>query len=141
MIREITFELNNFREAKVLSYKDTVAQSIINLFFMRPGNIPSLPHVGLDITSYLYKLEDEIDEEEFKQKIYTQCSALSSYITIEEVQMAMIPYEGYDDVLLIILPVNITGEDELLVIGFAKDFGGQVLSNYQFQDREILQAM
>jgi hypothetical protein len=129
--KEVLFGLDNFQKPKMLSLKDTVAQQIINILLMRPGNLPSLPHVGINIEQYLYKLQGDFDAEEIKQKIYNQCSELLSYISLGEVQIFITIYEG-KDLLIVVIPIVGFGEEENLILGFSNS-QNEVNVAYQFE--------
>lgn len=135
MLAELDFGVDSFQKPKVLSMKDSVAQIILNLFMMRPGTMPSLPDVGIDIRSYLYRLEEDINVEELKKKIFEQCSEVLSFISLGDVQVLVVPHQN-QSILLIILPITGMGdeEDEALLMGFSQDENNQLLFNYQFEN-------
>ena len=63
---EVDFGFDNFGKQKILSNKDSIAQLFRNLLFLVPGQLPSLPHIGINITKYIYKLVDDINLENLK---------------------------------------------------------------------------
>jgi hypothetical protein len=126
---ELVFGLDNFQRQKVLDSNNSLAQVILNIFFMRPGNLPSLPHIGINITSYLYKFEDELDAEGLKEKIYSQCSELIPYLDIGNIKIFVANYKG-NGILMIAIPI--IGGDNILY-AFTKDSTGNVLFNYDFE--------
>jgi hypothetical protein len=130
--QEVLFGLDNFHKPKMLSLKDTVAQQIINLLLMRPGNLPSLPHIGINIEQYMYRLQDDFDPEEIKQKIYNQCSELLSYISLGEVQIFITIYKG-KDLLIVAIPIVGFGETENLLVAFSSS-QNDVNVAYQFEE-------
>lgn len=132
---EIQFGLDNFQKPKVLDTKDSLAQLVVNLFLMRPGNMPSLPEAGIDINSYLYKKEADIDIEALKRKIYNQCSELFSYIQIGDVNVAITDYKG-DSLLVVVLPL--LASEETLLLAFKKDTSNNgVVFTYQFEAGQL----
>jgi len=130
---EIVFGLDNFQQQKVLSSKDSIVQVLLNLFFLRPGNIPSLPWIGINIRSYLYKFEEQIDAEELKEKIYNQCNALVPYLNLGEVKAFVASYNE-KSVLIIVIPIIIDGVTTDVLFGFGKNSAGETLFNYQFDN-------
>lgn len=132
---EVGFGLDNFQKPKVLSLKDSIAQIISNLFFMRPGNLPSLPHIGINIREYLYQLDGDLDVEGLKEKIYSQCAELISVISIGEIKIFIAPYNGMD-ILMIIIPIIGLGEEQNLVLAFAEN-NNELLFNYQFTNETL----
>lgn len=134
---EVDFGFDNFQQPKVLNPKDSIAQVILNLFTMRPGSMPSMPHIGLNIREYLYKLEGEVDVDELKNKIYSQCSELLSFVPIGELQVFFTPYQG-TDILVIILPIHGLDEnDDVLLMGFQKSDDSDMLFTYQFEQGNV----
>lgn len=135
---ELDFGLDNFQKPKILSAKDSIAQIILNLFMMRPGSLPSMPHIGIDIASYMYMLEDTIDLEELKTKIFSQCADLLAFLTLGDIKVFFAPYNG-QSVLVVAIPIQGLDEaEEALLLGFTKDQSGSgLLFNYQFEQGQI----
>lgn len=130
---EVDFGFDNFSKPKILSKKDTIAQLIKNLLFLAPGQLPSLPHIGINISKYIYKLTDSIDIDALKEDIGNQCSALLPYIEIRNVSVQVINYNN-QDVMMIVIPVNIEGEDETLLMGIKKNSSGRIIFKYEFEE-------
>jgi hypothetical protein len=128
--KEVDYGIDNFQQQKVLTSNESLVQVILNLFFMKPGNLPNLPYIGININSYLYKLEDQLDADELKKKIFDQCSELISYINIGEIKIFISEYKN-QSILLIYLPV--LGSSALL-LGFTKTTSGEVLFNYDYEN-------
>lgn len=131
--KEIDFGLNNFGEQKTLDSAESLAQSILNLFLMRPGSIPSMPHIGINIKQYLYKLDDTFDVDEIKDKIYNQCPELIPYILIGEVKIFLGNHEN-QAVLIISVPIETSSMKKTILYGFGKDSSGNMIFNFQFDD-------
>jgi hypothetical protein len=51
---DTTFELNEFNEHRLRSEIELIKNTILFILFAKPGQYPSLPHIGLDIQSMLY---------------------------------------------------------------------------------------
>lgn len=138
ILPEVDFGLDNFKQPKVLSKKDSVVQIILSMFFLRPGNYPSMPHIGINISKYLYATEGEIDPEELKQDIFNQCSELMEEISIGDVQVAVVDING-TGTLVVVLPLTGDFDDEgvetnVLTLGFQQSLQGNVLFNFKFVD-------
>lgn len=132
---ELDFGFDNFGKQKVLSQSETIAQLILNILLMRPGQMPSMPHIGIDIRKYLYRFEDELDSDALKQDITRQCSALIPFIDLSGLRLMVVNYKG-EGVLMIIVPLSITGTQQDLLIGFKKNAdSGDIVFNYQFEDK------
>jgi hypothetical protein len=134
---EVIFGADNFQQPKILSSKESIAQVLLNLFFMRPGNLPSLPHIGINIREYLYRMEDDLDAEELKAKLYDQASVLIPYISLGDVRIFVTSYNG-QSLLIVSIPVFDDSQNNSIVYGFSKDQSGNTIFNYQFQN-DLLQ--
>lgn len=129
--KELQFGLDNFSRQKVLTEKDSIAQALLNLLFMRPGQMPSLPHIGINVRKYLYQFEDEINVGELKEDIAYQCSELLPYLDMSNLQLFIVPYRGVD-ILMLMVPILVEGDTPTLVIGMQRGDNGNVVFNYQF---------
>lgn len=130
--KEIGMAIDDFSQQKVLNSKDSIVQIILNILFMKPGYIPSLPHIGIDVNQYIYAVEGEIDSSELKSKLTSQCNDLLPYLISGDV---VVKFTDYKDVkiLLIGIPINYEGEKETLLIGLSptnSDFNTNIV--YQF---------
>lgn len=130
--KEMDFSLDNFGNQKYYTASESIGNAILNLFFMRPGCMPSMPHLGLNINKYLYNLEDEIDVNEIKNNLTSQCSELLPYLILGEVRVFLQTIKG-QSVLMITIQVETDGtEAETLIYGFSKSkTDGETLYNFQ----------
>lgn len=124
---EVQFQQNSFGTASILSLSETVSQLILNILFMKPGQLPSLPHVGMNISQYFtYQVSlDEIDITGIKNKIQSQCSSLSHYIDLPGIQLSNVK-----DSLVFVMPLIISNENETLLIGVKQKSTGDIVYNY-----------
>lgn len=129
--KEVSFGLDNFKQAKVLSVKDSIAQLIINILMMKPGNYPSLPHIGVNLEKYLYSFEENIDVEGLKRDIFNQCSEAITFISVGDINVFVEEYENRG-LLVIVIPITGLEDDSTLIIGASKDESLQTQLNYQF---------
>ena len=53
-IAELDFSLDDFHNQKVLRGADAYARLIQRLLFMRKGTYPTIPDMGIDISSYRF---------------------------------------------------------------------------------------
>ena len=51
--KEIDFGINDVGKANVKDVVKSIADDILTLLVMRPGDIPSMPHLGVDIERYI----------------------------------------------------------------------------------------
>lgn len=127
--KEPCMGLNSFQKAKYKNETETVAASILNLLFGKPGYFPSMPTLGINIQSYMYSFWDDIHPEAIKSKIARQCDAFSEYIETSELDVQKMEYKG-KPVLLIVIPVQIKTVNKTLGIGLGKDENGNITYNY-----------
>lgn len=128
---ELNFGLDNFGKQKTLTKAQTVAQMLINLLLMKPGQIPSLPHIGINIKQYLYKFKEDIDLSFIKNQIAEQCVSIVPYIDMNNMKLLVVPYEK-ESILYIYAPLSVLVEEEALIIGFKRvDGSNDVTFNYK----------
>lgn len=131
---ELGFGLDGFQKQQVYDSNNSIARVLLNLLLMKPGNLPSLPHIGIDINKYLYVLEDDIDPDQLKNDIYNQCSELIPYLILGEVKVFVANYNG-QGVLLINIPIQDTTNvsSSSILYGFTKDYSNGVTFNYELE--------
>lgn len=134
--KEVGFGLDNFSKPKVLSRKDSIVQILKNILFLKPGQLPSLPFVGIDIMRYVIPTIDDGDLQLIGDRIVEQCTMLAPHIDFSGVIVKSITYEERP-VVLIIVPISVDDESESLLMGVSKDTNGRVLFNYEFDDSFI----
>ena len=136
---EIVFGVDNFGKQKELSEAETIAQMLLNLFLMRPGQLPSLPHIGMDIRKFLYKFEEDINTDQIRDEIVSQCSALLPYISVQQIQVLLVPFNN-ETILYILIPLTILVDNGgTLIYGFKKSNTSSAVSfNYKIADEQII---
>lgn len=129
---EVGFGLDNFMKPKILDSYESLAQVILNVLVMRKGNMPSLPHLGIDIQKYLYRFSDEIDVGALKNEIYSQVSELLPYLISGEIKISVVNYDG-KDLLLVAIPINDSSPDDAIIFGFSKGLNNSVETSYSLE--------
>lgn len=129
---EVGFGLDNFMKPKILDSYESLAQVILNVLVMRKGNMPSLPHLGIDIQKYLYKFSDEIDVGALKNEIYSQVSEVLPYLISGEIKISVVNYDG-KDLLLVAIPINDSSPDDAIIFGFSKGLNNSVETSYSLE--------
>lgn len=129
---EVGFGLDNFMKPKILDSYQSLAQVILNVLMMKPGNMPSLPHLGIDIRKYLYKVSDEIDVGALKNEIYSQVSEVLPHLISGEIKISIVNYQG-TDLLLVAIPINDTTPDDAMIFGFSKGLNNSVKTSYSLE--------
>lgn len=129
---EVGFGKDNFGNPKQYNIRDSISLIILNILLMKPGNLPSMPHIGIDIKSYLYLNENQINAEELKQKIYEQCHEMFIYLVASDIKIYITNQQG-SNILLIYLPIKINNKDDAILYSFQNDINGEIQYNYAFE--------
>lgn len=116
--KEIGMDIDDFNQQKVLNSKESIVQIILNILFMKPGCIPSLPHIGIDVNQYIYAREGEVDASDLKSKLSSQCNDLLPYLITGDIVVKFTDYKNVN-ILLIGIPITYEGEKETLLIGLS----------------------
>ena len=123
-----------------MSQAETITQMLVNLFLMRPGQLPSLPHIGLDIRQYMYSFEDEVDVSLIRNKISAQCPDLMQYIDSANMQLIMVPYKE-DTILYFFIPLTID-DNYAISIGFKRSSSNnEITFNYKINNNIDVQRI
>jgi len=133
---EITFGLNNFGKQKTLPLAETIGQLVLDILLLKPGQLPSLPHIGMDIKQYLYKFEEDISSEYIISQLQSQCSELSTYIDTNSFQVLVFPVDK-ENILFISMKLTslVSEEPKELLIGFKKPSNSDKIKfNYTITD-------
>lgn len=56
---DAVLDLDDYGKPKVLSSFEMMVNAILTLLFMKPGQFPSIPELGIDINSYLLEYSDD----------------------------------------------------------------------------------
>lgn len=132
---ELNFGINNFGKQSTMTQAQTIAQMLINLFLMRPGQLPSLPHIGINIRQYMYKFEEDIDVAYIRSQISEQCADILPYIDISAMQLILFPYKN-ESILYLFVPLSVLIEENAaLSIGFKKNnSSNEITFNYKINN-------
>ena len=130
--REVDFGTDDFNRPKVLSLKESYSRLLLNILILKPGNLPSLPHIGINIKQYLYRLESEIDIAELKDKIYEQCNELLPLIMSVDMRI-FITKQDNQDILVLYFPISIDMQQEAILYAFIQNEKGELRYNTMFQ--------
>ena len=131
--KEVGFGVDNFGRPVVLSNKDSVIQIILNILMSRKGNIPGMPHLGIDIYQYLYSTPEEISGVQLKELIYAQCKDLLYLVASSDIRIFVTKSMG-KDILIVYIPLIIPSDesDETgLMYSFSSDAAGTLSHNFQ----------
>ena len=101
-------ELDAFNKPKVISSFEMAINAILTLLFMKPGQYPSVPELGIDIESYLHEYADDPKiPSSIESKLRDQCNQL---------ELINLTFQCYFDKTVEGIPclvIRITGSDTL----------------------------
>lgn len=97
---DTTFELNEFNEPRIRSEIETLKDVLLFVLFTKPGQYPSLPMIGMDLSSNLYEFYDEINVEDIKSQIIDQCAILGSYINGGSIDIKKLMYKNKPSLMI-----------------------------------------
>lgn len=105
---DVLLDTDSMYKPKVISSFQTCINSILTLLFMKPGQYPSIPDLGIDIDSYLHEYADDPTiPMKIKSDLMDQCN---------RIQLTGMDIECYIEKLnngVNALVVDITGNDRL----------------------------
>ena len=104
--RDVGLGKDNFQKSTIFNETDSLVNYILNILLMRPGNMPSMPELGVNIGQYIQpNMQKELDPEFIKGLISSNCEDLLPYLSEDEI-IVSIMQDGYGrDVLIIKLPL------------------------------------
>lgn len=74
---DFAFGTDTMGRPKVLSSFQIGVNAVLTLLFMKPGQFPSIPDLGIDIDSYLHEYSDDPNIPiEIQNKLVEQCNRL-----------------------------------------------------------------
>lgn len=124
-----TFTINDYNKPKMLSTLETYVNNILILLFGKPGFYPSIPSIGLNIQQYLYKFEDDINPEEIKNQLVSQCKDFLPEVNNGDFDVITTVYN--DRTLLIFkLPVITDTKAYAVAIGVTTNVKGEIIYNF-----------
>lgn len=135
-LREPAFGLDNFGKPKVLKNTEALATTVLMILFGKPGFLPSLPDVGMNIQQYSSTFFDEIDTNSLKAQLVYQCSLVSEYIEAESLDIRKV-MNGNEGVLLFVIPMERYIPNNNLVIGIQTNIEGGVTYNFTLMASEF----
>lgn len=125
------YGVNDFNRPKILNEDETYVNNLLMILFGKPGFFPSLPYLGMDISSELYKFEDEVDINRIKSDLSYQCIDFLPLIQEGEIEIFTTTYKGRT-MLIIQLPIIHRKKTSTLTVGVTINDKGQMI--YQFEE-------
>jgi hypothetical protein len=111
--RDVGIEKDNFQKSKIFNEKDSLVNYILNILLMRPGNMPGLPHIGVDIAKYVKNdMVNSLNVDIVKGLIISNCSDLLPYLSYDDLYVGIIRDEDNKQYLAIKIPITLNGNSK-----------------------------
>lgn len=99
--KELDFCLDGFNRQKVLTEAESAYRQILILLFLRPGDYPSLPDMGINISKEIrYKNMDHVAGGELKERIVEQIRKYAPQVDLIDLNIWTARYKGEYYVIL-----------------------------------------
>lgn len=116
---DVLMDTDSTYKPKVISTFEMCVNAILTLLYMKPGQYPSIPELGIDIESYLHEYTDDPNiPSEIKNKLTDQCNR------IEVTGIQIDCYIDQTDDGTNALVVKVTGTDKL---GYGSQSGNVII--------------
>lgn len=104
--RDVGIEKDNFQKSKIFNETDSLINYILNILLLKPGNLPGLPEIGVNIGQFVEKnMNKNIDSEIIKGLIVTNCSRLLPYLSSDDIYVAVLANAEGKQYLVIKIPI------------------------------------
>ena len=116
---DVLMDTDSTYKPKVISTFEMCVNTIITLLYMKPGQYPSIPELGIDIESYLHEYADDPNiPSEIKNKLTDQCNRIE--VTGIQIDCYIEQTDDGTDALV----VKVTGTDKL---GYGSQSGNVII--------------
>ena len=132
-----TFSVNNYNKPKVLTELESYVNDVLMLLFGKPGFYPSIPTIGMDIKQYLYMFEDDINTEEIKTKLATQCKEFLPELSTGEFDVFKTVYNERS-MLIFKLPIVSDTNKNSAALGITTNEKGELIYNFVETEEQML---
>ena len=111
--RDVGLCKDNFQKSLIFNETDSLVNYILNILLMRPGNIPSMPELGVNIGQYIQPnmMGGNLDSELIKGLIASNCHDLLPHLSTDDLVVIPVQDERGRDVLLIKIPLVMENVD------------------------------
>ena len=97
---DTTFELDEFARPRIRGEGELLKNLVLFILFTKPGQYPSIPFIGLDISNLLYSFYDDIDTNDLADEIRKQCVALGRYFDNGTINIRKIRYRNKPSMMI-----------------------------------------
>jgi hypothetical protein len=132
-VNEMDFKLNGFNEQEIYTGTMAYAHRIKNLLFMRPGDFPSIPEMGINIQGYRYKAMDELIAGALKENNSDQISQYIMDLPMENIDIST---GFYNNDYVLILHIYLYQERAEIIYAIQQPRGNVINFNFKIYDSE-----
>ena len=97
---DASFALDGFGRPRIRGEAELIKNAILFVLFSKPGQYPSLPNIGLDIQNRLYSFYNEINNNDLRDQIVSQCSALGTYFDKGTINVRKVMYRNQPSLMI-----------------------------------------
>lgn len=95
VLKELDFDVDGFGNQKYLTDAESAAKQILIMLFLRKGDYPSMPDLGIDISRYVrFKNMDMVTGGALKERITTQMNQYCPGVQLKDVVVYATKYKG-----------------------------------------------
>lgn len=132
--KELDLSLNNFKEQKTYSGAIGKAKDIQNLLFMKPGDFPSVPDMGINISSIRYKDIDSLTSGDLRETIRSQ---INKYITAVPLENIVISKAKINNTYVLFIDITLYADNQALDLTYGiQQQGENNIVNFQLNITE-----
>jgi hypothetical protein len=136
--RDVGLDKDNFQKSKIFNTTDSLINYILNILIMRPGNMPGMPELGVNIGQYVHpKMQTQLDTNLLKGLIMSNCEALLPYLSSDDLYIGIAVDEDGRDVLIIKIPMvvdEISREERDVYYAFYRSQLNELKFNFLVDD-------
>lgn len=129
------FGVNNFNTPKYYNESQSIANNIICILQGKPGFYPSIPELGMDIRSYLYRPFEEIKPNAIKGELVRQCSKFVKNVRDGSFDVNVVLYQE-KPLLVFTIPVTVDQAPQRLSVGVTTNANGELSYVIQYDPED-----
>jgi hypothetical protein len=104
--RDIGIGKDHFQKSKIYNETDSLVNYILNILLMKPGNMPSMPEIGVNIGQYIQAdMQNRVSPEMIKGLVASNCMELLSYLSEDDIIVTIMIDDYNRDVMIIKIPL------------------------------------
>ena len=117
--RDVGLVKDDFQKSTIYNKYQSLVNYILNILLMKPGNLPTMPNIGVDITKYIKNNMSEIlDPEQIRGLIATNCKELLPFIDYSRIFVANVDNVNEKNYLIISIPLIEDPDDEKTITAY-----------------------